>query len=63
MKKTSALARAVIQIDFFGLRFGGVPGGVAPKNFRRQNCVCSSTTLQKLDFDVLWFRRRRAYKI
>ena len=35
-----------------------------PKIFGRQNCVCSSSTLhKKLDLHILWFRRRRAYKI
>ena len=34
-------------MDFLGLHFGGVPGGVAPKHFGRKNCICSSTTLHK----------------
>ena len=34
-------------MDFLGPHFGGVPGGVAPKNFGKKNCVCSSTTLHK----------------
>ena len=34
-------------MDFLGPHFGGVTGGVAPKNFRRKNCICSSTTLHK----------------
>ena len=46
-KKAVALAKAVQKIDFSGPHFGGVPGGVGPKNFGRKNCVCSSTTLRK----------------
>ena len=34
-------------MDFLGPHFGGVPNGVAQKNFGRQNCICSSTTLHK----------------
>ena len=33
-------------MDFLGPNLG-VPGGVAPKNFGRKNCVCSSTALHK----------------
>ena len=46
-KRTSTLAWAVQKMDFLGPHFGGVPGGVAQKNFGRNNCVCSSTTLHK----------------
>ena len=34
-KKTSTLAWAVQKIDFLGPHFGGIPGGVAQKNFER----------------------------
>ena len=46
-KTTSTLAWAVQKIDFLGPHFGGVPGEVAPKNFGRKNCICSSTTFHK----------------
>ena len=39
-------------MDFLGPHFGGVPGGVAPKNFERNNCICSSTTLHKNEISM-----------
>ena len=51
------------KIDFLGPNFGGVPGEVAPKKFReKKSRLQLNNFTQKLDFDVLWFRRRRAYK-
>ena len=62
-KKTGALARAVKKNQFLGPHFGGFPWGVAPKTFGRPKLRLQVNNFtQKLDFDVLWFRRR-AYKI
>ena len=46
-----------------GPHFEGVTGGVAPKTFREKKLRLQLNNFtQKLDFEVLWFRRRRAYK-
>ena len=58
-KRTSILAWAVQKIYFWG-----GPAGVAPKTFGEKKLRLQLNNFtQKLDFHVLWFRRRRAYKI
>ena len=49
-------------MDFLGPHFGGFPVG-CPKKFRENKLRLQLNTFtQKVDFDVLWFRRKRAYK-
>ena len=42
--------------------FGGFRG-VVPRNFGRQSAFAAAQLYKKLDFNVLWFRRKKAYKI
>ena len=57
--QTSALSQAVQKIDFLG----PILGGNCPKKFREKKLHFQLNNFtQKLDFDVLWFRRSRAYK-
>ena len=60
-KKTSTLAGAVQKIDFFGPHFGGFAVEL-PEKFREKKLHLQLNNFtEKLDFHVLWFRRR-AYK-
>ena len=56
--KTIALAWAVQKIDFLGGFWGSGPQKIQETKLRLQ----LNNFTQKLDFDVLWFRRR-AHKI
>ena len=56
--KTSALAEAAQEIDFLEAHFGGFTVEFRETKLRLQ----LNNFTQKLDFDVVWFRRRRAYK-
>ena len=58
-KETITLAFAIQKIDFWGFRFGIGPKKLQETKLRLQ----LNNFTQKLDFDVLWFRRRRAYEI
>ena len=47
----------------FGAHFGGYRGSGPPKiSFEKITLQLNDFT-QKLDFDALWFRRKKAYKI
>ena len=49
-------------MGFLGPHFGG-SRWICPKQFRENKLHLQLNKFtQKLDFDVLWFRRRRAYK-
>ena len=63
-KKSRTLDWAVQKIDFLGPILGGPrPPWSCPKKFREKKLYLQLNNFtQKLDFDVLWFRRRRAYK-
>ena len=62
-KKTGALAGAVQKIDYLGPHFRGPPESL-PKNFWEAKLrLLLNNFTQKLDFVVLWFRRRSAYKV
>ena len=61
-KTTSTLAWAVQKIDFLGPHFGGVPVELPQKISGEKMRLQLNNFTQKLYFDVLWFRRRIAYK-
>ena len=59
IQKTSAVAGVVQKIDYLG----GFQGS-GPKKFRETKLrLHFNNFTQKLDFSVLWFWRKRAYKI
>ena len=43
--------------------YWGVSGGVAPKTFEKQNCVCSLTTLCKHYISMCYGLEKSAHKI
>ena len=62
-KETSTLASAVKKIDFSGPILGGFPVEL-PKKFREKKLHLQLNNFtQKLNFHVLLFRRKKAYKI
>ena len=62
--KTAPLLEPFKKLNFGGSTLGAVSGGAAPNKFRVTKLRLQLNNFtQNLDFDVLWFRRRRAYKI
>ena len=61
-QKTCTQGRPIQKIDFWGPCFGVLPGDRLSKISGAKLRLQLNNVIQKLDFDVLWFRRR-AYKI
>ena len=62
-KKSSTVAWAVQKMDFWRPHLGGFPMEL-PQEFREKKLRLQLNNFtQNLDFDVLWFKRRRVYKI